>query len=198
MLSFRKTGAIVVLLLTVTFIAIPDASSQGFQILKEMGKSLLRIGGKETVKETVKVGAKKGTKDVLKKEVESVGEKTVSNALKEGRVVKAPSLGGKISSFQGKEVVKRNETFDPLRRDGLGRTNLEIMQKGGAPIGKDGNPVNLHHQGQKNSGKLIELTASEHRKVPIEKVPSEIDRAAHDKWRLKYWKDRVKDFEGVK
>ena len=40
--------------------------------------------------------------------------------------------------------------------------NQERMSKGKAPIGKDGKPVELHHEGQTSEGNLKEMTQTEH------------------------------------
>jgi hypothetical protein len=70
------------------------------------------------------------------------------------------------------------------------------MKQGLAPIGRDGEPVQLHHEGQKNEGVRKEMLASEHRKVPVDKSkPSEIDREGFDKERREYWKERARDFD---
>lgn len=105
----------------------------------------------------------------------------------------------KFVSVNGKLVAKRNSTFYPYVRDAEGRTNIERMKEGLAPIGKDGLPVQLHHLKQQENGIIVELTATEHRnnyKVlhRYESI-SQIDRQTFDRWRKEYWKERAKDFE---
>jgi hypothetical protein len=66
----------------------------------------------------------------------------------------------------GKTYIQRDRTFDPKAVDAKGRTNVQRMEKGGAPIGRDGQPVQLHHTDQRNDGTRVEMTGTEHRKVP--------------------------------
>jgi hypothetical protein len=99
----------------------------------------------------------------------------------------------------GKLVAKRSETFFPHTTDALGRTNIERMKQGLAPIGKDGKPVELHHLKQKDDGIIVELTSAEHKKYSSTlhkyRKNSEINRQEFNKWRKQYWKNRAKDFE---
>ncbi|WP_368292712.1 HNH/ENDO VII family nuclease [Dehalobacter sp. TBBPA1] len=57
-------------------------------------------------------------------------------------------------------MYQRNDIIDPNLVDARGRTNLQRMDKGLAPIGSDGNPVNLHHMLQTNDGSIAEVTQS--------------------------------------
>jgi len=105
----------------------------------------------------------------------------------------------KIERVEGKIVAKRDITFKPCQKDSLGKTNLERMQKGLAPIGTDGKSIELHHLKQKNNGIIIEVTNDEHNKYSKTlhryKDESEIDRREFEKWKRKYWRQRAKDFE---
>jgi RHS repeat-associated protein len=64
----------------------------------------------------------------------------------------------------GRKVFQRNELFDPNHIDAFGRSNIQRMQKGNAPIGKDGFDVNLHHLIQDEPGSMAELLRSFHSK----------------------------------
>lgn len=64
-----------------------------------------------------------------------------------------------------------------------------------APVGKDCNPVELHHDSQKPSGPFQEMTRTEHRGAgnfnknhPRRNRPSRIDRAEAGRQRREYWK----------
>lgn len=76
------------------------------------------------------------------------------------------------------------------------------MQKGRAPIGTDGFPVNLHHSLQTTSGPLIELTQGLHTQhnrvlhINPSTIPSGINRPKFNAWRSEYWKQRAKEFSG--
>ena len=102
-----------------------------------------------------------------------------------------------VSKF-GKLVAQRNSTFFPNIKDALGRTNIERMKQGLAPIGKDGKAVELHHLKQKNDGIIIELTSKEHNvnsKILHQyRKKSEIDRNAFNKFKKDYWKERSEEF----
>ncbi|MEO8500942.1 MAG: HNH/ENDO VII family nuclease, partial [Vicinamibacteria bacterium] len=102
--------------------------------------------------------------------------------------------------FQGNKVYQRDDLIDPFRLDARGRTNLERMRKGIAPVGPDGLSMNLHHMLQTQAGPIAEVTASFHQgyysiiHINPNTVPSGIDRAAFDAWRRQYWVARALDF----
>ena len=106
---------------------------------------------------------------------------------------------GKEVKFLGKVAVKRNFIFDSKAKDALGRTNIDRMKQGLAPIGKDGKPIELHHLKQQNNGKIVELLNTEHKNhskiLHRYTDKSEINRNEFNKWKKQYWKERAKDFE---
>ena len=83
----------------------------------------------------------------------------------------------------------------------MGRSNLDRMKKGLAPIGNDGYPINLHHLTQTNKSALAEVQATFHQKytttlhINPKTIPSGIDRVEFGKYRRSYWIHRAKDFE---
>nr|WP_323840167.1 DUF637 domain-containing protein [Photorhabdus sp. CRI-LC] len=104
--------------------------------------------------------------------------------------------------FQGNKVYQRNDIFDPKYIDPKsGKTNIELMSSGRAPIGADGKPVNLHHMLQKQDGAIAEITQSFHKEnhgvihINDNSIPSGINRAEFNKWRSNYWKDRAKSYK---
>lgn len=105
----------------------------------------------------------------------------------------------RIERSNGKIVAKRNNTFDPIYKDALGRTNKERMEDGLAPIGIDDKSLELHHLKQKDNGVMIELTNKEHNQnskvLHKYRTQSEIDRREFNNWKRKYWKERAKEFE---
>jgi len=105
----------------------------------------------------------------------------------------------KYVSRAGKLIAQRNSTFFPHVKDALGRSNVERMEQGLAPLGKDGKAVELHHLKQKNNGMIIELTSREHKTnskiLHRYKQESEINRNAFNKFKKQYWKERAKDFK---
>lgn len=102
--------------------------------------------------------------------------------------------------FAGNDFIKRNELFDPRKTDGARRSNVERMREGLAPLGKDGNPINLHHMKQQNNGMIVEASHTEHKNNSgswhrYSRI-SEIDRDRFNYLtRPAYWKERAKDFE---
>ena len=74
--------------------------------------------------------------------------------------------------------------------------NLEHMQEGYSPYGKDGQKVNLHHAFQDNDGAIAEMSGTYHKANndmlhPNRFLPSQIDRVAFGIWRSSYWKWRA-------
>ena len=90
-----------------------------------------------------------------------------------------------------------NPNIDMNQKDAFGRTNKERMEQGLAPLDKNGNPIELHHIGQKNDSPLAELTQEQHRSkenysiLHDTKKESEIDRKAFDNERENHWKARA-------
>lgn len=120
-------------------------------------------------------------------------------------------------SVAGRKVYQRNDIFDPHRVDELGRTNIQRMKKGDAPIGKDGKEVNLHHLTQDEPGPMAEVLSSFHSKhdrvVHIysnqwdkswvgsdglrrvyNSAPPSMNRGPFNTWKKSYWKARALDF----
>jgi len=103
--------------------------------------------------------------------------------------------------FKGNKVYQRNDLFDPKFIDARGRSNIERMRGGLAPIGKDGNSMNLHHLTQRQNGGIAEMTQTFHQQnsrvihINPKSTPSGIDRVGHfNQWRRDYWKDRANGF----
>lgn len=95
-----------------------------------------------------------------------------------------------------KDVLIRTD-IDYNQKDIFGRTNLERMQLGLAPLDSEGKPIELHHIGQKQDSPLAELSRDEHRGKGNDNVlhnklkESEIDREDFDKERQDHWKARA-------
>ena len=90
-----------------------------------------------------------------------------------------------------------NPNIDMDQKDAFGRTNKERMEQGLAPLDKNGNPIELHHIGQKNDSPLAELTQEQHRSkenysiLHDTKKDSEIDRKVFANERENHWKSRA-------
>ena len=70
------------------------------------------------------------------------------------------NAGLKPTMVDGRSILARD--IDLLLKDEKGRTNLQRMKEGLAPLDKDGISIELHHVGQKADGTLAMLTKSEH------------------------------------
>jgi hypothetical protein len=78
--------------------------------------------------------------------------------------------------------------------------NINKMEDGKAPTGKDGHPVELHHEGQQADGELKAMTQTDHRRGGNFKKnhsntgqqKSQINRAEFAKQRKQFWKDQAK------
>lgn len=103
--------------------------------------------------------------------------------------------------FKGTKVYQRDAIIDINKVDVKGRSNLQRMEQGLAPLGPDGNPINLHHMTQRDISSIAEVEQSFHQSnsktihINPNSVPSGIDRKAFNKWRSDYWKNRAKDFK---
>ncbi|MBL0638948.1 hemagglutinin repeat-containing protein [Aeromonas veronii] len=103
--------------------------------------------------------------------------------------------------INGNKVYQRNDLFNPNAIDARGRTNIQRMEKGLAPLDSNGDSINLHHMLQRQDGPLAEVTQRFHtdnrRVIHINsnETPSGIDRDVFNKWRSDYWKQRAKDFK---
>lgn len=103
-------------------------------------------------------------------------------------------------NFRGTKVYKRDGIIDINKADIKGRTNFQRMERGLAPLGPDGNPINLHHMTQRDISSIAEVEQSFHQinsriiHINPSSVPSGIDRKIFSKWRSDYWINRAIDF----
>lgn len=113
----------------------------------------------------------------------------------------ASNYWSKAKEVAGKKVYQRDDLIDPDLVDGRGRTNLQRMEKGLAPIGPDGKSINLHHMTQTDDSAIAEVSASFHQRfskiihINPSSMASGIDRKNFNKWRKQYWKERVKSYQ---
>lgn len=89
-------------------------------------------------------------------------------------------------------LVRKNINLNYV--DEYGRTNLQRMQSGLAPLDPNGVPYELHHIGQNADGSLAILTQQEHDNAVLHgfKSISEIDRKVFAKQRKQFWKTMAK------
>ncbi len=112
----------------------------------------------------------------------------------EFEVIKKAGLKAKM--INGKNALVRDD-IDLKHVDKFGRTNLERMKGGLAPLDSTGKSFELHHIGQENDATLAILTQAEHDSKALHgfKMKSEIDRPGFDSIRIKFWKTVAKLFE---
>lgn len=127
------------------------------------------------------------------KEYETL-DKALENASEEEKAI-YKKAGLEKSEVNGRECLTRDD-IDYEVKDDFGRTNLERMQQGLAPL-EEGKPIELHHIGQKQDSPLAELTREEHRGpgndgiLHDKTVESEIDRNEFNKEKENHWKERA-------
>ena len=99
--------------------------------------------------------------------------------------------------INGKLALVRDD-IDLNLIDEYGRTNLQRMKDGLAPIDSSGKSFQLHHIGQKNNGTLAILTEAEHDSKALHGFlqESEIDRIAFKPIREEFWKAMSKILSG--
>lgn len=102
--------------------------------------------------------------------------------------------------INGKPALVRSD-IDLDQKDVFGKSNLERMQAGLAPLDANKQPIELHHIGQKQESCLAELTFSEHRGTGNDNIlhnkrqESAIDRPGFARERAEHWMARAADFE---
>lgn len=161
-----------------------------------MTGKLVRIGAVEIVQRGVLFIPKRipHTAEEVGKEVVNIAKRRITN------LEKSFVDSGKRVKFSGYNFVKRDKVFDPKFVDDAGRTNIERMKSGLAPIGNDGKSVELHHMKQHNDGMIVEVSKKEH--TENSEVfhrytdKTEINRDEFTKLKTAYWKERANDFPG--
>ena len=107
-----------------------------------------------------------------------------------------PKLKGLLYFPLDIDFFEDNSIFDPNFVDRQGRTNIQRMEQGLAPIGTDGKSINIHHIDQTNNGPVMEIMATEHQQnysklhTNIGQAPSQINRSEFNSWRRGYWEWR--------
>jgi len=163
---------------------------------------------------TVKLVKGKIVKEVGEELGETLGAKvtsgTVTSSL-DGSIFKSTEVLGRRVYKNSRDVTPGvpsliNDSVHKSVREkvGAGWSNKDLMKAGYAPIGPDGNQINLHHLIGKEPGGMIELTktfhSSNHKALHglIEKGTSFRNNPKleyqYTKFRKNYWKERAKDF----
>ena len=104
------------------------------------------------------------------------------------------------AGLKEKNVQQNDKLFDPSQIDARGRTKLQRMKQGLAPVGYDGKSVNLHHIDQTNASDILEISATQYHAdysklhTNTGQSASLINRSDFSKWRSRYWQFRAEDF----
>ena len=110
---------------------------------------------------------------------------------------------GLVESTVNDRTVLKDTSINPDLIDEKGRTNLERMEKGLAPIDENGKPYNLHHIGQNADSPLAELKDGVHKKndaiLHDKSKPTEVHGSNSsvnwDKERSEHWKARAEEIK---
>jgi len=101
------------------------------------------------------------------------------------------------SEVNGREVLVRTDV-DYEEKDVFGRTNLERMEIGLAPL-VEGKPIELHHIGQRMDSPLAELKVDEHRGSGNDGIlhdktqGSLINRIEFNQEKVQHWQSRAEE-----
>ena len=96
--------------------------------------------------------------------------------------------------INGQLALVRSD-IDLSRVDEFGRSNLERMFNGKAPLDSTGKPFELHHIGQKNNGSLAILTSKEHDAAVLHGY---VEKSEIEVRKPEFWKTMAKILSGGK
>jgi hypothetical protein len=116
-----------------------------------------------------------------------------SKAVSPAQAVSAGPARGGASKLPASSAPSASGAYVPSPE------NTARMERGRAPIGVDGRPVEIHHEAQRPDGRLIEMTQTQHRGGDnfrlnhgnIGQQPSSIDRQQFAKDRRAYWRQQA-------
>ena len=120
-----------------------------------------------------------------------------ANVLSAGLIAHGGTTAAEGGGHLLKSSVENNSGNAPYENT---PENQERMKEGKAPIGKDGKPVELHHEGQNADGQVREMTQTDHRLGDNFKKnhsntgqqSSQIDRNQANQAQRKHWWSVVK------
>ncbi|RSU03723.1 hypothetical protein CBF31_06835 [Vagococcus fessus] len=174
-----------------------DDTKDSIESLKE-SDSYTDAEGDNTFSEMIEI-PKKGLSDIDKTVLQAMtgwSDKIIDSigSFEEARIYIKADL--KEVTVNDKPCLIKKD-IDMSQKDEMGRTNEQRMEKGLAPLDKNGNSLELHHIGQKKDSPLAELTKEEHRGIGNDAIlhdktkDSEINRNEFNTERKNHWKDRL-------
>jgi hypothetical protein len=188
----------------------PDGRNPILRILRAVRKTYKR--GKKAVKAIRAGNVKKGITNFVVDEFKDNVLNTVAPGFSEARDIIDLGKGVKNLVKNGIDKFKKHtDVLSPtganeLKGAGInGGDNVlddDLLgppkKRGNAPIGEDGQPVELHHRTQTPDGPIDEMTRTDHRGKGNYKKnhsntgqdKSKIDRGEFDKQRRNYWNDQ--------
>lgn len=127
----------------------------------------------------------------------------VNKKIKSLEELKVYQNEGLVESIVNDRMVLKDNSINPNLVDEKGRTNLQRMEKGLAPIDENGKPYNLHHIGQNADSPLAELKDDIHKKNDVilhdKSKPTEVhgsnSEVNWDKERSDHWKARAEEIK---
>lgn len=157
------------------------------------------LPNRDTAQETVE---KTPLSEERKKELaaKDIPENVIEAINSEEEATIYEEAGVEPTTINDNDVLVKTD-IDIEQKDVFGRTNLQRMEQGLAPLDANGKPIELHHIGQKSDAPLVELTAKEHRQGGNSRIlhdstkESEIDREEFGKQRSDHWKARAEQFK---
>lgn len=123
------------------------------------------------------------------------------HSVKEYEIYKKSSL--KMMEINGKNALVQPIDWDFIGDIEDGRTNMERVLCGLAPLDSSGKSYELHHIGQKNDSPLAILTSEQHKKNYADlhfntgSSASDINRNAFAKEKREFWKNYLETTQGV-
>lgn len=148
-------------------------------------------GIQKELEERKKISESSDYSDEVNKKIRSVEE------------LKVYQNEGLVESTVNERIVLKDNSINPDLIDEKGRTNLQRMEKGLAPIDENGRPYNLHHIGQNTDSPLAELKDDVHKKndatLHDKSKPTEVhgsnSEVNWDKERSDHWKARAEEIK---
>lgn len=188
--------------ITKNSISSPDISNTKMKFddkINDIWNDIFREPIEEKVIETDKKGLTQEEKNIIREET-GWSDEVISSirSFEEYKIYKEAGLvEGEVN---GKKCLVRSD-IDWEQKDQYGVTNRERIAEGYAPLDKTGNPIQLHHIGQRANSPLAELTFREHRMGGNDTILHDKTKETEvhglgngwDNERKEYWKNRPLD-----
>jgi DNA-binding PadR family transcriptional regulator len=177
-----------------------------FKDAAKLSKSAEQLAEIEKATESLLEMSKSAEEAGVSAEMLGEGLRSTQRVLQEGKHVETVAHDGrtvyKLKDLElgAPKIINEGNQYKSVRdKVAQGMTNADLMRDGKAPIGSDGEWVNLHHVFGAEPGTMIEMEASAHRSKYDEfhKLIGEsfrkdpVLRAQYAKFRRDYWMNRL-------